>query len=167
VEVLVVRHAIAMDRAEAESAGVPESERPLTEEGRSRMKRIARALAKRVPEVGALISSPWLRARDTAELLRERYRGLACVESEALLPDAEPQALEQLLSAHAHQPLVAVVGHEPHLSGWVSWCLTGERRPVVLLRKGGACLLRFDGAPAAGGGLLQWLLTPALARRLE
>ena len=166
MDVLVVRHAIAMERAEAEAAGVSDSDRPLTAEGRSRMKRVARALAWRVPELGALFSSPWLRARDTAELLRERYRGLDCIESEALLPAAEPQALAHVLSERAHHGPVAVVGHEPHLSAWVGWCLTGECRSLLALRKGGACLLHFDGAVAAGGALLQWLLTPALARRL-
>lgn len=166
MDVLVVRHAIALDRAEAEAQGVPEAERPLTSEGRTRMKGVARGLAKRVPELGALISSPWLRAKETAALLAARYRGLDCIETEALLPEAEPQALRQVLLEHAHHGVVAVVGHEPHLSGWVSWCLTGETRPLLALRKGGACLLRFDGPLAAGGGRLEWLLTPALARRL-
>jgi phosphohistidine phosphatase len=166
VQVLVVRHAVALDRAEAADRAVPDSERPLTAEGRARMKQAARGLAKRLPEVGALLSSPLLRARETAAILRERYRGLDCTESEALLPEAEPQALEQALLEHAQLGLVAVVGHEPHLSGWVSWCLTGEQRPLVVLRKAGACLLRFDGPVSAGGGQLQWLLTSALARRL-
>lgn len=166
MDVLVVRHGVALDRVEAESQGVTEAERPLTAEGQRRTKGVARGLSKRVPEVAVLISSPLLRARQTAELLRERYRGLGCIETEALLPDAEPRALEQVLNAHGSQPVVAVVGHEPHLSGWVGWSLTGEQRSIVDLRKGGACLLRFDGAVAAGAGRLHWLLTPALARRL-
>lgn len=163
---LVVRHALALDRADAEQQGVPDSQRPLTDEGRRRMKRVARGLSSSVPELGALLTSPWLRARETAELLIERYRGLVCRETDALLPEAEPQALAQALLEHEQQGPVAVVGHEPHLGEWVGWCLTGERRSLIALRKGGACLLRFDGAVAAGAGRLHWLVTPALARRL-
>lgn len=166
MDVLVVRHGVAQDRVEAESQGVTDAERPLTADGQRRMKGVARGLSKRVPEVDILISSPLLRARQTAELLRERYRGLGCIESEALLPEAEPEALGQVLSGHASQRVVAVVGHEPHLSGWVGWSLAGEPCSLVELRKGGACLLRFEGAVSAGGARLHWLLTPALARRL-
>ena len=166
MDVLVVRHGVALDRVEAESQGVPDSERPLTAEGQRRMKGVARGLSGRVPEVDVLISSPLLRARQTAELLRERYRGLTCIESEALLPDAEPPALARVLNEHASERVVAVVGHEPHLSGWVGWSLAGEPRSIVELRKGGACFLRFAAAVSAGEGRLHWLMTPALARRL-
>ena len=166
MDVLVVRHGVALDRVDAASQGVTDAERPLTPEGQRRMKGVARGLAKRVPEVDVLISSPLVRARQTAEILRERYRGLACIESEALLPEAEPQALERVINEHGSQRVVAVVGHEPHLSGWVGWSLTGEQRSILELRKGGACLLRFDGGVSARGGRLHWLMTPALARRL-
>lgn len=166
MDVLVVRHGVALDRVDAESQGVTEAERPLTAEGQRRFKGVARGLSKRVPELDVLISSPLLRARQTAEILRERYRGLGCIESEALLPEAEPQALEHVLNEHGSQRVVAVVGHEPHLSGWVGWSLTGQGRSVVELRKGGACLLRFEGSVSAGAGRLHWLMTPALARRL-
>jgi phosphohistidine phosphatase len=166
VDVLVVRHGIALDRADAESQGVPDDERPLTTEGQRRFKGVARGLSKRVPEVDLLLSSPLLRARQTAAILKERYRGLGCIESEALLPEAEPGALEQVLNEHGASRVVAVVGHEPHLSGWVGWGLTGEQRSLVELRKGGCCLLRFEARVAAGAGRLHWLITPALARRL-
>lgn len=166
MDVLVVRHGVALDRVEAASQGVTDAERPLTADGQRRLKGVARGLSKRVPEVDVLLSSPLLRARQTAEILRERYRGLGCIESEALLPDAEPQALAQVLNEHGSARVVAVVGHEPHLSGWVGWSLMGEQRSIVELRKGGACLLRFEGGLSAGGGRLHWLMTPALARRL-
>ena len=136
MDVLVVRHGVALDRVDAESQGITEGERPLTAEGQRRMKGVARGLSKRVPEVDVLISSPLLRARQTAEIVRERYRGLACIESEALLPEAAPEALAQVLNEHEHPRVVAVVGHEPHLSQWVGWSLAGEPRSIVELRKG-------------------------------
>lgn len=166
MDVLVVRHAIALDKAEAARAGMPDGERPLTREGKRRAKSVARGLAHRVPELAAILTSPLRRAVETADVLARRYPTAAYIETAALTPDAEPAALEQVLATHAVQPVVAVIGHEPHLSGWVSWCLTGDERPIVELRKSGACLLHFDGAPARGTGRLMWLLTPGIARRL-
>ena len=168
MEVLVVRHAIALDKAEAQRVGMPDSERPLTPEGRERMKEVARGLAQRVPDISAIFTSPWLRAVETAELLRKRYSDIGWMHNEALLPGTEPSVLASALSQHGYEGVLAVVGHEPHLSGWVSWCLTGDTRPILELRKGGACLLRFptDVVVPAQAQLL-WLMTPGIARKLE
>ena len=166
MEVLVVRHGIALDKAEAQRVGMPDHERPLTREGRERMKGVARGLAKRVPDISVIFTSPWVRAVETAELLRQRYSEIGWVQSEALLPEAEPAALASALSEHGYPGVLAVVGHEPHLSGWISWCLTGDTRPVLELRKGGACLLRFPGnVVASRQAQLLWLMTPGIARR--
>jgi phosphohistidine phosphatase len=166
LDVLVVRHAIALDRDEANELGVPDAERPLTKDGRRRMTRVARGLAQCVPNISALYSSPWRRAVETADLLRARFKGLQTVESDALLPDAEPEALSECLARTPNAALVAVVGHEPHLSRWVSWCLTGARSPILALRKGGACLVRFEDTAGPSRGKLLWLMTPAVLRQL-
>jgi phosphohistidine phosphatase len=186
VNVLVVRHAVALDQDEANERGMPDAERPLTKKGRRRMKRVARGLARSVPSLAAIFSSPWRRAVETAELLQARFEGLRNLETDALLPDAEPEALAQCLTeclterlgGSPARALVAVVGHEPHLSEWVSWCLVGPRssggaprriielRPSIELRKGGACSLRFAGAVGPGLGQLLWLMTPAVLRQL-
>ena len=168
MKVLVVRHAIALDRAEAERIGIPDSERPLTREGRERMKAVARGLVQRVPDISVIFTSPWLRATETAELLRRRYSDIGWVQSEAVLPGTDPSALARALSGHGYEGALAVVGHEPHLSGWVSWCLTGDTRPILELRKGGACLLRFPtDVVASAQAQLLWLLTPGLARKRD
>lgn len=166
MEVLVVRHAPALDKDEASQQGMADRDRPLTTEGATRMKRIARALASRVPEVSVLVTSPWRRAVETGDLLQKAYGRFQRFETEALVPGAEPGALVAELSAYAADPVVAVVGHEPHLSGWVSWCLTGSLEALVELRKGGACLLRFREGLGAGRARLLWLMTPAILRRL-
>ena len=166
MEVLVVRHALALDKDEASQQGLPDRDRPLTTDGKTRMRRIARALASRAPEVTALVTSPWRRAVETGDLLQRAYGRLQRLESEALIPGADPATLAAELSAYAADPAVAVVGHEPHLSGWVSWCLTGSLEPLVELRKGGACLLAFSHELGAGRARLLWLMTPAILRRL-
>jgi phosphohistidine phosphatase len=119
-----------------------------------------------VPEVSVLLTSPWRRAVETGDLLQTAYGRLHRVETEALVPGTEPNALLEQLSVYAADPVVAIVGHEPHLSSWVSWCLTGALEPIVELRKGGACLLRFGEALGAARARLLWLMAPAILRRL-
>jgi hypothetical protein len=62
--------------------------------------------------------------------------------------------------------LPILVGHEPHLSSWLSWCLTGDTASITELRKGSAYMLRFEAAPGPKLGRLRWLVTSALLRRL-
>jgi phosphohistidine phosphatase len=166
MDLLIVRHGIALDREEAKSRGLLDRDRPLTKEGHARMRRGARGLASRIPELSTVLTSPLRRAVETAEILQEQYKGARQVETEALLPETAPATLAELLGGGAFESPVALVGHEPHLSSWVSWCLTGDTRAVIQLRKGGACLLRFDGAPGPSQGRLLWLVTPSILRRL-
>ena len=166
MDVLVVRHALAMDRDEAKAAGMLDRDRPLTKKGRTRMKRAARGLGKLIPSVSAVITSPLRRAVETADVLRSQYEDVRQVEIEALLPDREPGELAQFLADGAFESPVLVIGHEPHLSRWVSWGLAGEPLVLLELRKGGACLLRFEGDPGSRAGRLLWLLTPTMLRRL-
>jgi phosphohistidine phosphatase len=97
-------------------------------------------------------------------LLQKAYAWCQRIESDALVPGAEPDALAEELTAHAAAPVVALVGHEPHLSGWVSWCLTGSPEPIIELRKGGACLLRFGETIGSARARLLWLMTPSVLR---
>jgi phosphohistidine phosphatase len=166
MDVLVVRHAPALDKDEAKRLGMLDRDRPLTPEGRRSMRRITRGLASRVPSIALLVTSPWRRAVETGDLLASRYGRLPRLASDALVPGADPGALAEQLETHGDAPVLAVVGHEPHLSGWVSWCLTGSMDAIVELRKGGACLLRFEETIGQKRAKLTWLMTPAALRRL-
>ncbi len=167
MDVLIVRHGIAMDRDKAASRGVLDPDRPLTRKGRTRMQEVARGLHELAPAVTELISSPLLRAVQTAEIVREAYAELKHGRSAALLPEAEPAALARALGRRAATATLAIVGHEPQLGAFMSWCLTGSARSFVELQKGGAGLVRFDERPAAGAGRLIWLLPPAVLRSLR
>jgi phosphohistidine phosphatase len=166
MDIILVRHAIALDRDEAKSLGMLDRDRPLTPKGQGRMRRVARGLAEYVPEVSELITSPLRRAVETAAILQKQFKGVKVSEHQALLPEAEPAELARLLGETQLAGTALVVGHEPHLSSWASWCLTGDVRGLFELRKGGACLLRFEEAPGPAKGRLLWLLTPAALRRL-
>jgi phosphohistidine phosphatase len=119
-----------------------------------------------VPELACIASSPLARAVQTAEIVAKAYGGAPVVQSDALAPDMDREALLEWSASQAVELPVAVVGHEPDLSQWVGWLLTGGARPVVQLKKGSACLVEFAGQPTAGAGTLAWLLTPRQLRTL-
>jgi phosphohistidine phosphatase len=131
------------------------------------MKRAARGLSRIAPEIASLFSSPYRRAVETAELVEREYVDLEHAETSALTPDTTPEDLAHFLAESIAEARVAIVGHEPQLSTFVGYCLTGESRSVISLGKGGACLLSFDDAPGPRMGRLEWLFPPATLRHLR
>jgi phosphohistidine phosphatase len=165
MQLLVIRHAIAMEREDFAKSGRPDSDRPLTDTGRRRMRKNARGLQRIAPRPDLIATSPWLRAADTARVIAETL-GVEHMETiDEMTPDHHPRDLAAWLNAHADIATVAVVGHEPHLGELVSWLL-GSRDSHVEFKKGGACLLRIDDEVGAGTAVLQWHLTPAQLRGL-
>ncbi len=164
MNLLVVRHAIAEDPAAW--SGRDDSERPLTREGQRKMKKAAKGLRTVVDALDVLATSPFIRARKTAEILSAAYDDDDPVIVPALAPGQRPEALADWLATQLEQDAIAVVGHEPGLSVAVSWLIAGVERPVLELKKGAACLLAFPERVARGAGTLLWALTPAQLRRL-
>jgi phosphohistidine phosphatase len=166
MDLLVVRHAIAEDRADFAKTGKDDSERPLTGEGRRKLEKSARGLHRLVESIDVLATSSLVRATQTAEVL-ERIYGVEAVQLGELAPDADPGSLVAWLHRHRRRRLVAIVGHEPHLSHAIEHLLVGKRAAFVTLKKGGACLLGLGSTPEAGHAELRWLLTPGQLRRLR
>jgi phosphohistidine phosphatase len=166
MQLLVIRHAIAEDQTEFARTGREDSERPLTAEGRDKMRRGNAGLRRIVPRIDLLASSPYTRARQTAELVGEGY-GIDDIKTvDALVPDGALQDVQSWLQRKSSAKVVAIVGHEPQLGELVTWLMSGLREGRVEMRKGGAALLEFDGQPGPGVGMLQWLLTAGQLRDL-
>ena len=166
MRLLVIRHGIAEEQETFARTGQPDTERPLTKEGRRKMAEVALGLHTLVPELDRIASSPLVRAQQTAEIVAKAY-GMDAVETtDALVPLAKPALLARWAVPYAGSYVVAVVGHEPHLSTLVTWLLCGEDDSRIELKKGGACLLTCEGGPSRAGGVLLWLHTPASLRRL-
>ena len=163
----LVRHAIA---AEPDSKRWPDDrQRPLTAAGARRFKRRAAALADLIKSggaVGRLITSPLVRARQTATLLHEA--GLpAAIEESVLAPGRTAARVLAVLRAHDAQSIV-MVGHEPDLGRLLAVCVAGpDVRLSLRFRKGGAACLSFSGAPRVGEATLEWLLPPKALRALR
>ena len=166
MQLLVIRHAIAEDRDRWSFSGHPDSERPLTAEGKKKMRRGAAGLRLLVPELDTLATSPLVRAMDTATIVAREY-GMEVETVPELAPERTAEDLLPWLRGRGPDGCSAVVGHEPGLGFLVGWLLTGRHESFVEFRKGGACLLEFDDPPAAGNATLLWSLAPAQLRRLE
>ena len=162
--ILIVRHGIAMDRAEAAEAGIDDAERALTKDGWRKMKEIAEGLRPWVPELHLVATSPWLRAVQTAEILAGAFDA-KLKETELLLSGQDHGELLAWIDRIPDKRQVAIVGHEPVLSQWAAWAITGRDDAIFPLKKGGACLIEFADALAPGQGTLSWLMTPAQLRR--
>lgn len=162
MELLVVRHGLAADKAEWAESGRSDSKRPLTAEGRSKTAEAAEGLAS-LMRVELIATSPWTRAKQTALLLSGELDAPIAV-CPALVPSRPFEELAVWLAARKEDK-VALVGHEPHLSRFVSWLLTGDARPLLSLKKAQACLLELS-EPAPGKASLAWSLPPRALRRL-
>jgi phosphohistidine phosphatase len=166
MKLLLARHAIAEDRETFQQSGEPDEKRPLTKDGRKKMKRTAAGIAELVPQLDVIASSPLTRAVQTAEVLARSYDGQAVTVVDALDPMRPYDAFLAWLKQLDDVETVAAVGHEPHLSGLAAWLLTGNDQTFFEFKKGGACLLELDEIDAGAARML-WLLTPAQLRSLE
>jgi phosphohistidine phosphatase len=163
MELLILRHGPAGDRKEWRKSKRPDSERPLTKDGRRRARAAARGLARTLDGVDLVATCPWARARQTADLVAEAF-GAKVVEIHELAPDRPFDGLLDWLK-HRSEARVALVGHEPHLSRFASWLLTGGEFPVVRLKKSQALLLELK-SPSPGAATLVWSLPPRQLREL-
>jgi phosphohistidine phosphatase len=167
MKLLVIRHGLAGERDEWAGTGKPDSQRPLTDEGRRKMKRGARGLLSIVPRIDVLAASPLVRAAQTAEIVAEEYGGGLRIETVAeLSPERRPDELLGWLRSQQPGSIAAIVGHEPHLGFLAGWLLTARNDSFIEFRKGGAVMLDFDDPPSGGNAVLAWGLTPKQLRTL-
>lgn len=164
MDVLIVRHARAEDRNIFALSGKPDSQRPLTEEGKERMARAMPGLSRFVFAVHAIATSPWLRALETAEIMADHF-GPEPEIIDVLEPPVDFEGVCRWLGEQRGS-CVALVGHEPDLGWLASRLLSGGDESFIPLKKAGACLIGFEGPPAAGSGELRWLITPAQMRKI-
>lgn len=164
MDLYLVRHAIAHDRDP--SRWPDDGERPLTPEGERRFRRAAKGLTRLVPDVELVLSSPFVRAWQTAEILAGQGWPAPEMQPE-LEPDCPPHKILAALRGRDDAGSLVLVGHRPHLHELASYLLTGEpglAQPQI--KKGGALYIKFGDAPEPGSGTLAWLLTPKVLRGL-
>lgn len=167
MQLLVVRHAPAEDAEVWLRTHGDDASRPLTDVGRQKMKAGAKGLRTLVPKTDVLATSPLVRAKETADILGAVLDAPPPVVVAELAPNSRPAALAAWLDGHRRGETATIVGHEPALSLVVSWLVAGVERPLIELKKGGACLLELGSRTTAGQALLLWLLTGGQLRKLR
>lgn len=162
MRLLIVRHAIAVARG---TPGIKDADRPLTPRGKKRFETAAAGLARVLPRPHAILTSPWLRARQTAALLARAFGKLEPRDTLALAGGGF-EALAREIAALPKDATVALVGHEPWLSELLARLIgSGEPRPLEF-KKGGLAVVDLDGRLEVGGRLVAYL-PPRLMRRLR
>jgi phosphohistidine phosphatase len=161
MRLLIIRHAAAVPSG---TPGVAEDARPLTPRGRARFRLAARGLARIGHRPDVLLTSPLPRAHATAEIAARAFRRLEPVIEPALAHGS----VAEVVAALARQPadaLVAIVGHEPVVSGLLARLLGAGDGGRLPFKKGGAALVDLpDGA--RGSGRLIWFLKPRILRTI-
>ncbi len=165
MQILLVRHAIAEEREDFARLGLDDDERPLSEQGRRRMRAAVAGLARVLPALERIGSSPLVRAEQTADLLAGGFPRARRETLPWMAPGGDRTALLAWLDGPDDETC-AVVGHEPDMGELAGWLLSGRPLPFVEFKKGAACLLEFDGAPRAGEATLRWHLAPRQLRLL-
>jgi phosphohistidine phosphatase len=162
VDLYLVRHARAFQKDP--DRWPHDSRRPLTPEGEEEFRLAARGLARIVPRVDVILSSPKQRAWQTAEILSELDSWPAPQPSPVLGPGSRgtsPEKTTLALEDYADAKSVAVIGPKPRLQALAAYLLCGEGDGMKMkIRQGSVTCISFDGAPAPGTGKLHWLLTP-------
>lgn len=149
-----LRHGIAES-----GGGKLDAERELTEEGRSKLLVIGRALQRLGVNPDVVLTSPLARALQTAEIVAPML-GSSVEQAEDLSPGCMLDDLQRLLERYSHETIM-VVGHEPDFSSMAARLINADERGI-LLKKAGLIRIETDGRPREGRGRLTALLTPKM-----
>jgi phosphohistidine phosphatase len=157
MELCFFRHGIAVDPSHPDvAADTSGQSRYLTDKGKRKTRAAARGLKRVDGEFDKILTSPWLRAVQTAEILAD----VLDLDEPEVIPelagDRDPAELIQALSQHDSERLL-LVGHEPLLSSTIATLL--KSGAPIDLRKAGACLVEMDSTASDKIATLRWLMT--------
>ncbi len=154
-----MRHGIAADAR----PGRPDSERALTGEGKQKLRSLFRRLHKAGVRPALILSSPYLRARQTAEIARDELAPQAMiVPARELSPAAIAEEAWEEIRLYSNQPSVLCASHEP-LCSELSAFLLGAPELQIDFKKGAMIRIDVNGAAARPRGVLKWLVSPKLS----
>lgn len=159
MEIYLLRHGIAEDG----HAGQPDSERALTSEGKKKLRAVLRTVHKAGIAPSLIMTSPYRRALQTAELAAEilDYKS-ELLRSSALEPGSQPAAVWEEIRVHHDESGILLAGHEPLFSSLTAYLL-GSPRLRVDFKKGAVACVEIDRFGNEPQGALRWMITPKLA----
>ncbi len=160
MELYLLRHGQAVERG---TRGFEDdAARPLTPKGRRQLRKVTGAIKKLERDFDLILASPFLRAKQTAEIVAAGLKLKKRLKfSNALAPGGHAAILLRQLERHKPVPeKVLLVGHEPDLSQLVSLLVTGNLQLQMDFKKAGLCKLEAEKLSAGRCAALAWLLTP-------
>ncbi len=149
----LLRHADAGDPMAWDG---PDASRPLSDKGRKQAKRLGDHLRAIGYETEAVVTSPKLRAAQTAEMVADRI-DMSVIEDDRLSGSLDLETVEEILRGAGDPERAMLVGHDPDFSELLSVLCAAAG---VAMRKGALARIEIDRPPHAGGGTLRWLLPP-------
>lgn len=156
MQVLLIRHGVAEEQDDFAKTGAPDDERPLTADGRAKLREAVPGLKRLVPAIDVLATSPLTRAVQTADIVADAYPDATRETIDAMSPGAPFDDFIAWLLRHGDRSVVAAVGHNPHISDLANR-LTGD--DDIDMKKGSALLLVIPDAPGSGRASLAWSRT--------
>jgi len=159
MNIYLMRHGLAVERGTPGYDG--DRERPLTPKGERKVRRVGEALTKMEVSFDAVLSSPLVRAQQTADALSDEMKIKGKVQlTEHLAPGGNTKELVNLLQHLSGTPQeVLLVGHEPDLGSLASSLLAGDHGITILFKKGGIAKLTAVNLSPGRCATLEWLLT--------
>jgi phosphohistidine phosphatase len=160
-----MRHGIATPKEDPAT----DHDRPLTDKGAKRVRKAAKGVRRLGLSFDVLLSSPLVRARQTAEIVAGLLRHEAAVEEiSSLAPESTIDQLIEDLRRYQDRSSLLLFGHEPSLSSAVGHLIgaKGGRGVNLDFKKGGLCLVEIDAPARPNAGTLRWLLTAKQLRLL-
>ena len=158
-ELFIVRHGPAGKPLEDKKL---DEARPLTKKGKEKMKDIVKGLSDMNISFDRIVTSPLTRCTESADILSKCCTGKKGVEPiDALKPGGSVDDVIGYLNALDGVENVAIVGHEPFLSEFASYCLAKSKNSFIDLKKGGVIALEFGGMIKPGTGKMCWMMEPS------
>jgi phosphohistidine phosphatase len=165
-ELYVMRHGLAVAHGSVRFSD--DAQRPLVPEGKEKMREIAEGLKRIGFEVDWIVTSPLVRAAETAGIIAESLASSVPVDvCDAMRPGGSPEDLLAFLAKRPNLRRVLVVGHEPDLSELAARLIGAGGHANLAFKKGGCCMISFDDFPPKSPGQLVWWLTPRVLRKLK
>jgi len=163
MQLYIVRHGIAIDREGPKAP--PDPDRYLTEEGIERTRQVAKGIVALGATADLLMSSPYVRAMQTAEIFAAalEYPKQKIRRTDLLLPGSEASLFFRELAKDKHSSTIFCFGHAPQLDDLIAAALRSKHH-VTSLKKAGIALLELKRISPPNGQLL-WLATPKLLRK--
>ena len=171
MNLFILRHGLASDPGEdGLPKNLPDADRPLSLKGQEKLWHTTEAMRAMELEFNAVMTSPLLRARQTAhavvELLSLRRK---LIFTDHLAPNGSPKLLiEQINGLDPRTKNILLVGHEPYLSRFISLLISSNSTAQIDLKKGGLARLNIEEKLRFGRcAELSWLLAPSQLRLLR